>query len=275
MSELRHTAPVALSAGLNGAAARARREHITRLIEEEERVSVAALATRFGVTSVSIRRDLRAIEEQGLLRRVHGGAVALTRLARPGIYSANEGEHGPEKQRIGAAAAALVAPADVVMFDSGTTVTQAAVQLAAGLRVASTVTAVTHSLPVMERVAAWPNSHLVSLGGLYLADYQAFVGPQTVASLRELQADIAFLGCNGLSVERGITTPHVLVAEVGAVMASRARRVVALADSSKLVHSGFVSIIPLSSVSLLITDDGADPERLAEIRAAGCEVLVV
>ncbi len=254
--------------------ARERRDFITRLVEEAEHVSVASLTERFRVTDTSIRRDLRLIEEQGRLKRVHGGAVAMPGSPRLGVNTAKAREHLAEKRRIAAAAATLVAPGNVVLFDSGTTVAQAAAQIARGLHVANAITAVTHSLPVIQEIGAWPEANLVCLGGLYLPDYQAFVGPQTLSSLRELSADIVFLGCDGLTVELGITTPHVLVAEVGAMMARRARLVVALADSSKLTRSGFTPIIPLSAVDLLITDDAADPESVARIRKAGCEVLL-
>jgi len=251
-----------------------RRDLIRALVDQQERVTVAALAERFGVTSASIRRDLNLIEDQGRLKRVHGGAVALSRSVRQGAYRAKEREHLEEKRRIATAAAALVAPGDVVLFDSGTTVSQAAAQVARDLQVANAITAVTHSLPVIEEIGSWAGPHLVCLGGLYLPGYRAFVGPQTLTNLRQLSADIVFLGCDGLTVEQGITTPHVLVAEVGAMMASRARRVVALADSSKLARPGFTPIIPLSAVDLLITDDAADPQFVARVQDAGCEVLL-
>ena len=267
--------PHTLSVGLRGAAAHERRDYIGRLLEEDRSVSVAELARRFQVTETSIRRDLRLFQEQGLLKRVYGGAIAFPKHAQFGTTRANQGEHRPEKRRIAAAAAALVAPGDIVMFDSGTTVAQTAARIAQLGHLAGGITVVTHSLPVLDEIATWPDSNVIGLGGLYLPPFQAFVGPQTVSSIRSLSADIAFLGCDGLSVERGITTPHILVAEVGEAMAGRARRVVALADSSKLSHSGFVAIVPLGSIDLLITDQGADPEKLARIREAGCEVRVV
>ena len=96
----------------------------------------------------------------------------------------------------------------------------------------------TNSLPVIDEIGPLGSPHLICLGGLYLPDYQALVGPQTVSDLRELSADIVFLGCDGLTVETGLTTPHVLVAEVGATMAARARRVVVVADASKLGRPG-------------------------------------
>ena len=129
-------------------------------------------------------------------------------------------------------------PGDVAFFDSGTTVAQVAAHIPSPLRRVNALTVVTHSLPVIDEIGGWESPHLVCLGGLYLPDYQALVGPQTVAALRELSADIVFLGCDGLTVEAGLTTPHMLVAEVGATMASRSRRVVAVADSSEARSPG-------------------------------------
>jgi DeoR/GlpR family transcriptional regulator of sugar metabolism len=244
------------------------------LVDEHQRVNVSDLTRRFGVTDASIRRDLMILEGSGRLRRVHGGAVGHAARLANDIYSSKLRARRHEKTRIAAAAAHLVRAGEIVLFDSGTTVAQVATQMPPVLRAASAITAVTYSLPVIEEIGGWEAPHLVCVGGLYLPDYRAFVGPQAIASLRDLTADIIFVGCDGLTVENGLTTPHVLVAEVGAAAAARARRVVALADSSKLGRQGFTPILQLSDVHLLITDTGAEPERVAEIRAAGVEVLL-
>lgn len=254
--------------------ARERRARIAALVEETDRVDVSVLAARFGLTDTSIRRDLLLLEGQGRLKRIHGGAIASHLALRQGVYGTKSREHRDEKRRIAAAAADLIHPGDAVLFDSGTTVALVPAQVTHALRSRSSITAVTHSLPVIQEIGAWEGPHLVALGGLFLPDYEAFVGPQTVASLKGLSADLAFLGCDGLTIEAGITTPHVLVAEVGATMAARARRVVALADSSKLGRYGFTTIVPLGEVDVLITDSAASPEQLATIRAAGIEVIV-
>ena len=254
--------------------ARERRSRIAEVVTEQEEIEVTALAARFGVSETSIRRDLAVLEERGRIKRVHGAAISVHAAARTTVVSTKLQEHIEEKRRIGAAAAGLVQPGGVVLFDSGTTVAQVAAQFPVGLRSGNAITAVTHSLLVVSEVAAWDGPHLLCLGGLFLPDYQAFVGPQTVLSLKGFSADLAFLGCDGLSVEAGITTPHVLIAEVGATMAGRARRVVALADSSKLGRYGFSTIVPLTQVDLLITDTGAPPDEVAKIRAAGVEVIL-
>lgn len=264
------------SMGLGSTAlvARERREQIAGLVAEHERVAVADLTARFRVTDASIRRDLVILEDEGRLRRVHGGAVGGAASRPFGIYATKAREHREQKARIGAAAAAMIAPGDVVFLDSGTTVVAIAAAIPGSLRRSNAITVVTHSLPVVEEIGGWESPHLICLGGLYLPDYRAVVGPQTVAGLRDLSADIVFLGCEGFTIEQGLTTPHVLVAEVGAMMAARARRVVAVADASKLDQSGFTPIIPISAVDALITDEGADPEHVRRIRHAGVEVTL-
>lgn len=251
-----------------------RREQIAGLLDVVPRVSVGELAEQFGVTDVSIRRDLTILEEEGLLRRVHGGAVAAAREHGRSAYAQRARVAREEKKRIGAAGAALVSSGDVVVFDSGTTVAQVAAHISRPLRRSNALTIVTNSLPIIDEVGRWESPHLVCLGGLYLPDHQALVGPQTVADMRDLSADIVFIGCDGLTIETGLTTPHVLVAEVGAVIASRGRRVVVVADSGKVGRHGFTPIVPLAAVNVLVTDRAADPDLVARARDLGIEVIL-
>ncbi len=253
---------------------RERRAKIVELVTQSEQIDVADLARQFRVSDTSIRRDLTVLENQGRLRRVHGGAVATHVAGRDTIVAVKQREHPEAKRAIADAAMNLIHPGNVVLFDSGTTVAQVPARLTAPLRAAGAVTAVTHSLLVIEHLASREAGDLIGLGGLFLPDYQAFVGPQTVANLRGFFADVALLGCDGLSAEAGITTPHVLIAEVGAAMAARARRVVALADSSKIGRSGLTTIIPLAEVDVLVTDRDANPVDVARIREAGVEVIL-
>lgn len=253
---------------------RERRSSIVELVEQQEEVEVAALAAQFGLTPTSIRRDLLVLEGEGRLKRVRGGAIARTSGIWQGVYAAKLRQRSDDKTRIAAVAAALVTGGEVVLFDSGTTVARVAAHVSASLRVARSITVVTNSVPVIEEVETWEGPHLIDLGGLYLPEYRAFVGPQTLANLHDLSADIAFIGCDGLSLDSGLTTPHVLVAEVGAAAAGRARLVVVVADSSKLGRQGLTPIIPLTKVDVLVTDTSADPGWIDEIRAVGVQVLL-
>jgi DeoR/GlpR family transcriptional regulator of sugar metabolism len=251
-----------------------RRELIARLLVDSGRISVVELATRFGVTDVSIRRDLSLLEENGQLRRVYGGAVTAARGRSDFGYRMRLREHRDAKERIGSVAAGMISAGDVVVLDSGTTVAQVAVHVPVALRRPSAITVITNSMPTIDEVGAWDNPHLICLGGLYLPEYQATVGPQAVDDMAELSADIAFIGCDGLTAETGLTTPHVLVAEVGATIAERARRIVAVADGSKVGRRGLTPIVPLDAVHVLITDSSADPAQLERAREFGVEVVL-
>jgi DeoR/GlpR family transcriptional regulator of sugar metabolism len=254
--------------------ARARRDLIARMIEERDSLSVAELMVQFNITDTSIRHDLTVLEEGGKLRRVRGGAVSRSTARLNGLFAGWARENAAQKRRIGLAAAGLVQGGNVVFFDSGSTVVEVAAHIPGTLRSPRAITMVTHSLPVIQEVGNWEQPHLICLGGLYLPDYQAMVGPVTLADLRELSADIAFLGCDGLTVEGGLSTPHMLIAEVGLAMASRARRVVAVANSTKLGRAGFTPIVGLDAINVLVTDQDASPDLIAQIRDLGIEVVL-
>jgi DeoR/GlpR family transcriptional regulator of sugar metabolism len=251
---------------------RARRKLVLAVLEEQDYVSVAELADRFEITPMSVRRDLAMLEERGLLSRVRGGAVSRRAPRATGFFANALRRHGEEKRRIAAAAAALLEPSVVTFFYSGTTVACVVEALHRPLR--ATLSVATNSLAVIDEVSRWDNPHLVVVGGVYLPEYMAFVGPQTERSLQELNADIAVVGCDGLSAEGGLTTPHQLVAQVGTTMMARARRVIAVADSSKVGRHGFMPIAPADAVDVLITDAAAEPEEVAALRDLGVEVVL-
>ncbi len=254
--------------------AQARRNFIAQLLHERQTVSVAELTARFGVTDTSIRHDLTILQKAGRLRRVHGGAVSHLSAGISASVLARAHENLAEKKRIGERAATLIQVGDAVLLDSGSTVAQLAAQVPEPLRVSDAITIVTHSLPVVEEVSVWEQPHLICLGGLYLPTHRASVGPLTLANLRDLTADVAFLGCDGLTLEGGLTTPHMLIAEVGAAFAASARRVVALADATKLGRAGFTPIVPLEAINVLVTDQRADPDLVTQVRRAGIEVIL-
>lgn len=269
----RSTAGDADDEGADGPNARERRNQVVSLLDQQEYVDVAELARRFSLTEASVRRDLARLEADGLITRVRGGAVARRGARTGGFYAQALHEHTSEKRAIGEAAASLIEPRSVVFCDSGTTVARAIGAIPRGVR--SGLTLVTNSLAVIDEVSEWENPHVVSLGGLYLPEYACFVGPQAVASLQHLRGDVAILGCDGLTADAGMTIAHQLVAEVGTMMAQQARRIIAVADSSKVGRLGFAPFLPISSVSTLVTDRGADAAQLDRIRAVGVEVILV
>jgi DeoR family transcriptional regulator, fructose operon transcriptional repressor len=252
-----------------------RRSLIARMVLEHGKVLLPDLVEQFQVTETSIRRDLTLLESHGRLKRVHGGAVPLTGSSRTDSFSEKMQLHIKAKERIGRAAAAMIHPHDVLLLDSGTTTLQIVKQIPADLRLSNSITMVTNSLPVAHEVLTWPSPNLVVLGGIYMPDYQATVGPQTLRQLMEMTADRVFLGADGLTAAGGVTTANILMAEVDRLMVERSRQAVLVTDSSKVGRMGFVPVKQISAFQMLITDIGVPEGIVSEIRAQGVEVVLV
>jgi len=260
---------------MDEASAAERRSQIAQMVLERGRVLVTDLVAQFNVTETSIRRDLTLLEQSHRLKRIHGGAIPIPGSSRTDSFAEKMDLHIKAKERIGKAAAGLIRPKDVLLLDSGTTTLQVVRHVPAALRGSSLITLVTNSMPIAHEVLTWPSPNVTILGGLYLPDYQATVGPQTLAQLRELTADKVFLGTDGLTLGSGPTTANILMAEVDRMMADHARQVILVTDSSKIGRVGFVPIKPLHTIHTLITDTNAPGELINSIREMGVEVLLV
>ena len=247
---------------------RERRKVILEILDGEEFVATSELAARFGITEMSVRRDLEALAGQGTIRRVRGGAVPLG--GQSGSATARVVEHAEEKRRIGAVAAECLAPGVVVFVDGGSTTIEAIRALPEAVR--STIAVVTHSRPVLDLAAQAPVARLVALGGFYVAEHDIFAGPQTLTAIEGLRADVALVGCDGLSADGGLTTPHELAGEVIAAMVGRAQTVIAVADSTKVGRRGFTPVAQTESIDIVVTDKGADASEVEALRARGVDV---
>jgi DeoR family transcriptional regulator of aga operon len=243
---------------------------ILESLSAERTVGVAALSRRLGVSAATIRRDLDILEEQRLLSRTHGGAVPLGVLYElPLRYKAARHEH--EKRRIATAAAARVTDGMAVGLTGGTTCTEVARQLVDRQR----LTVVTNALNIASELAVRPNLRLVVTGGTARPESYELVGPAAEQTLADLQLDIAIIGVDGIDAVSGCTTHHEVEAHTNAVMIERARRVIVVADGSKIGVAAFARICPLEAVDELITDRGANVRGLRGLREAGVAVEVV
>jgi DeoR family fructose operon transcriptional repressor len=257
------------------APARKRRSIILEQLNRNHSVRVADLSLHLGVSEVSIRRDLQVLEEDGLLKRVHGGAVALENTSPETSLAPQQILEHEKKERIGRAAAQLVHPGESMIFDSGSTPLQVARSLDRQLLQSGNLTVITASLPLMHELGHWPGVHLIMLGGIYLPNYDILVGPQTIEQLKGLHADKMFLGTDGMTLSQGLTTSNVLEAEVDRTMVQAANEVIVVSDSSKIGGIGLASIMPISAIDKLITDADAPPDFVAALRDLGIEVILV
>lgn len=250
-----------------------RQQAIVEIVRTAERVAVSELAERFEVTSETIRRDLEILDRRGILRRVHGGAVMTERLSlvEPTLAD-REPAHAAEKNRIAQAALAQLPgrPDGSVILDAGSTITR----LAALIRPGSVGTVVTNSLPAASQLAGLDQVGVQLLGGRLRGVTQACVGPEPLARLANLRCDVAFIGTNGLTARYGLSTPDHDEAAVKRAMIAAARKVVVLADSSKLGVELLVSFAPSAAVDVLITDDGIPAAERAAFSDEGIEVVI-
>jgi DeoR family transcriptional regulator, fructose operon transcriptional repressor len=246
-----------------------RQDEILALARRHGRVEVAALADAFGVTTETVRRDLSDLQRRKLLRRVHGGAILWSAGGYEPLITHRNSINNAEKERIAMAAIAELPPEGTVLLDSGTTTTRIAQHLTDELE----LTIVTNSLVVAQLLANHPRVTVMIPGGVFDKGTLAVVGEQTVAQIRDLRVDTVLLGTDGISVDGGLTTPHLNHAAVKRAMVACARRVVTVADSSKVGHDHFLRFATLDQIDTLITDTGLDDDTMARLEAAGPTVI--
>jgi DeoR family galactitol utilization operon repressor len=230
-----------------------RENEIMARLSDDGALTVAALATDFGVSEVTIRGDLRALEQQGMLVRTRGGA----RPATLKTILQREKLNVEAKARIAQAAAAKVRDDDTIMVEAGTT-TAMIVKYLTGR---SGVQLVTNNALAFANARALP-----MLSVIFRRESESFVGPTAERAIADFNTRIAFLGTDGFSPERGLTTRFVEGGQVASLMRNRAEETWLVVDSSKYSQAGFVSFLPLSGVTGVITDAGLPPEAAEAIQ---------
>jgi len=247
-----------------------RRQLIAKTAERDGRVESGALASEMDVSLETVRRDLRALERQGILRRTHGGAIPLHKVQFDARLSARAKVMVEEKYRIAQAAKALLPTEGSVLFDGGTTTAMIAALLPAD----STLTVVTNALPIAASLGTHPNITLRVLGGVCRERSQCFVGHWTTQNLSNIRVDVGFFGTNGLTTERGLSTADESEAEAKHAMIESSRRVILVTDHTKIGLDDFCRFAEIDEVDTLITDVGIDPDLASDLRSRIPEVLL-
>jgi DeoR family transcriptional regulator of aga operon len=256
----------------------ARLNALLDFIAAQGHVDVDKTARSLGVSSATIRRDLNHLHEQQLVSRTHGGAVA-TSVSYDLPIRYRSSRQRSEKVRIAQAAAALVQPGAVVGLNGGTTTTEVARAIAH--QAASTgsdgprVTILTNAINIAGELTVRQHVKLVMTGGVALPQSFELTGSLAGATLRQVELDLAILGVDAFDPELGAKALDEEEASVDRLMAHQARRVVVVADSSKLTARAFALICPPTDVHDLITDRSASPDALRQLAGAGINVTVV
>lgn len=257
----------AIGVGENQLAA-LRHQLILQALLERGQVSANALAEQLGVTHETVRKDLVHLQERGLLRRVHGGAVPVESVAHEPHVGART-THSREKARIATAAKQFIPDTGVVLIDSGST-TRA---LAEVFPPNPGILAVTNSLPIALALLGRAGT-VATLGGRVRQETLATVDEWALRQLASIRADVAFLGANAFSVEYGLATPDQPEAAVKAAFVRSARVRILLADQSKFGRESVFTYAALTDIDVLVTDDRLTERAAAELeRACGVEVI--
>lgn len=246
-----------------------RQRELTRLLERTGRLSVAQICGQFNISEATARRDLEALSEQGLLQRVHGGAILLRQAAPEEPILRRSHEQEDEKTLIGRASAALVQDGETVFLGSGTTVLQVAKHL-----LTKSITVITNSLPVINLMSEKDNISLIALGGMLRDSELSFIGHITEQSLYEVRADKVIIGIRAISLEQGLTNDYMPETLTDRAILNSGRKTIVVADHTKCGVISTAFLAPLTAVSILVTDEGTDVDFIESLRGLGVDVIV-
>jgi DeoR/GlpR family transcriptional regulator of sugar metabolism len=267
---------VTLSAGGNSGDvfARERQAHIARLVEEHGRARVSDLAARFGVSSVTIRKDLLALETDGRVIRTHGGAIVPDR-SRPELsFDIRERLQQDEKSRIGVAGAELVQDGESIVMDASTTALAVARRLKArgGW---SQLTILTNGLRLASELAGSSGITVLMLGGRVRWEALSVVGQLGDGLFSRINVQKAFVGAAGFTIESGLSDATDEEAQIKRSMVAAAREVIGIVDSTKWERAAFATFCPTAEIDVILTDDRAPAAMLTNLRDLGIDVRLV
>ncbi|KAA6435356.1 DeoR/GlpR family DNA-binding transcription regulator [Rufibacter glacialis] len=250
-----------------------RHQHILGKLQQEGQVTVLGLCEELSVSSVTIRKDLKLLEDKGLLFRTHGGATQNNpyTIDRP----VNEKEHIQinEKSRIGQAAAKLIEPNDSILIASGTTVMALAKSIQPNTL--KNLMVITSALNVALELLRHPEVEVMQLGGILRRSSSSVTGPYAESILADFSCSKLFLGVDGIDLDFGLTTTNVMEARLNRHMINISQKTIVLADSSKFGKRGFGRIGGFEDIDHIITDKGISEHTLNTLQGMGVKVTIV
>lgn len=244
-----------------------RKKHILDLLERDRQVVARELSDSLGTSEDTIRRDLRELAAQGLLRRVHGGAVPVA--PAEGDFLQRQGLAPEDKVAIGRLAASLIKPGQVVLIDGGTT----AVQLARHLSPDLAATVVTHSPSIAVELSSHPRVDVIVIGGRLFKHSIVSVGTQARDAIRQIRADLYFMGVTGVHAEMGLTTGDYEEAAIKLALSQSAVETYVLASPEKIGTVSPYLVMPIKEASAVLTTAQVPQRDLDPIAELGVTIL--
>ena len=248
-----------------------RRQEILRQVNQLGRASVTELSQQLGVSEVTIRADLQALAERGLIIRTHGGAIPASGSPYELALTRRRQQQVLEKSRIGQAGAAMVVDGDAIFVDSSST----ALTIVPYLNNHRQLTIITNCLAVAQAVQDTPSLTVVMPGGTLQNDTASLIGIDGLDILQKFNIQKGFFGAHGLSLPEGLTDVSAEEAEVKRQMVAMCRQNIVVLDATKWGRVGLASFAQLEDIDTIITDTYAPAELLAQVQTLGIKVLVV
>lgn len=248
----------------------ARRRKILEILNRDGQVRVTDLSQELAATPVTIRSDLSALERDGYLERIPGGAVQTVKNYYNLEFQQRKQAGSTVKKRLAAVVAEMIHDGDTLMINSGTTTYEVAVEL----KKHKNLNIVTNSLSVAVELGAHPTFRVILLGGDINAQYAFTYGSDAQEQLKKYRADYAILSMDGVCPDLGLTTYHAEEALMDRMMLERSKRTIVAAESRKIGREGFSHVCDATGLGCLVTDGGADSELLARFRSLGVDVHV-
>lgn len=246
-----------------------RRRQIINILMRDGKVRVNTLSDLFGISEVSIRNDLSELESKGMLQRVHGGAITTSKAYYNMSFQERMQTNSEEKFRIAQGASTLINHNDSILLNSGTTTLYTVRQLINH----KNLLIVTNAISIATEIGHYDNIHMILLGGNYQPQYQFTYGDDTLFNLEKYNVDKLIMAVDGIHPERGITTSMHLESEIDRQMIQRARRVIIVADYTKINRVSLSYIGEVNTIDTLVTDKKADKAVLAQLEEKGIEII--
>jgi DeoR/GlpR family transcriptional regulator of sugar metabolism len=254
-----------------------REERLQLILESllsNKKVLVTDLATDLRVSTSTIRLDLAKLEARGLLSRTFGGAILPDKINNDLVMSKNlltlrDETQMAEKDAIARSTLELIKDGDSIMIDGGSTTAR----IAHHLDIRRKLTVITTSFHLLPKLIEIPDATICVTGGFVHREFKDFVGDISLDSISRFHTDITIIGIDGITVKQGLTTPDILMSQIKKKMIALSKKLIVVADHTKLGKVCLLPVAPLDSSLTIVTDDRADPETIKQIKSLGTEVI--
>ncbi|KXG43104.1 DeoR/GlpR family DNA-binding transcription regulator [Tepidibacillus infernus] len=248
-----------------------RKTKILEYVQKYARASVPELAELFQVSESTVRRDLKELEDEKLIKRTHGGAIPIEGVNFEPTFQEKEDRYSKEKEMIAKKATDFIEEGDTILLDSGTTI----YYLVKELKRFNRLTVVTNSLVFAQELQDIKGIEVIIIGGSLRKETLALVGPFAEQSLSMIKVDKAFIATNGIDLKEGITTPNLLEAATKRRMIQSAKQVILLTDHSKIGKVAFAKVADLQEIDKYVIDDGISESVVKQLNDLGVDLYLV